>query len=413
MTIQVRPVSGDDEQQGFLRVVAAAFGDQWTPPSEERRAIDDRLRRRERTLVVVEGGRIRGGCFSYDLELTLPGGRAVPVAGLAGVGVDPTQTGRGLLRHLVDGELAESRERGEVASALLASESGLYRRFGYGQATSMAVYEATSSAARLREPLEDGGCLELVTDHDARRAAARDVYAELARHQAGTTSRSEAWWDAVFATEASWLGGGPQLVVVHRAADGRPDGYLLYTVDSSGGAGHWVADGTVAVRELVGLDLGVELALWQHATGVALTRRVRLELAPVDLRLRWHLADPRQLRTVALHDLLWVRPLDVARFLGARSYAAEGRVAVHVDQPDDREVHGAWTIDAGGGGADVARGGRPGVRLPLPALATAAMGEASVVELWRAGLVAGEAHDVRQLSALLATEDRPFCFSKF
>lgn len=413
MTIQVRAVADDDEQQALLRVVAAAFGDQWTPPSEERRAIDDRLRRRERTLVAVEGDRILGGCFSYDLELTLPGGRAVPVAGLAGVGVDPTHTGRGLLRHLMAGQLAEFRERGEVASALLASESGLYRRFGYGQATSMAVYEATSSAAGLRDPLEDGGRIELVTDHDARRAAAVDVYAELARRRAGTMSRSEAWWDAVFATEASWLGGGPQLVVVHRDADGRPDGYLLHTVDSSGGAGHWVADGTVTVRELVGLDLGVELALWRHAISVPLTRRVRLELAPVDLRLRWHLADPRQLRTVALHDLLWVRPLDIARFLAARSYPVEGRVVVNVDQPDDPEVHGAWTIEAAGGGATVVRGGEPTVRLPLPVLATAALGEASVVELGRAGLVAGEADDVRRLSALLATEERPFCFSKF
>lgn len=413
MTIQVRPVGGEDEHRAFLAVESAAFGDAWSPAPPEREALDRRLRRRERELVALDGARVVGGCFSYELDLTVPGGAVVPVAGLAGVGVDPTRTGRGLLRHLMGAHLDQARQRGEVASALLASESGLYRRFGYGWATSMAVYEATSLAAGLRQPVEDPGGVELVTEAAAARPLVEEVYRRLARRVAGTTSRSDAWWDAVFSSEASWLGGGPQLAVVHRDADGEVDGYLLYRVDGGGGDGHWVPDGTVKVRELVALDVTAELALWRFCTRVPLTRRVRLELAPVDLRLRWHLADPRQLRTVASHDLLWLRPLDVPALLQARTYRAEGKVAFHLDAPSDPEVHGRWTLDVGGGGATVTRGGGGDVRLPLPVLGSTVLGEVRLVEFAGAGLVDGDAREVALLSDLLGTDSRPFCFSKF
>src|SRR5690606_36891323 len=50
--------------------------------------------------------------------------------------------------------------------------------------------------------------------------------------------------------------------------------------------------------------------------------------APVDLPLRWRLADPRAVAVTAEGDLHWLRPLDVARCLAARRYAAEGEVVI-------------------------------------------------------------------------------------
>lgn len=413
MTIEVRPVDGDDEREALEGSVSAAFGSAWSPPPPERQAERQRLRDRSRQLVAVEDGRIVGGCFSYDLQLTVPGGARVPVAGLAGVGVDPTRTGRGALRALMTAQLDDARQRGEVASALLASESGIYGRFGYGWATSMSVYEAASPGSQLRHPLDDSGSLELVTDSAAAQSMAADLYRQVAQRVAGTTSRSEAWWDVVFGGESSWLGGGSQLVVVHRDSSGRPDGYLLYTVESGPGDGHWVAGGTVKVRELVGLDLTAELALWDYCIRIPLTRRVRLELAPVDLRLRWHLADPRQLRTVASHDLLWLRPLQLPGLFEARMFDLDGRVTFDVDGPADDDTAGTWTLEVAGGCGALTHGGSPTVRLGLPALASLFLGEVTAVQLAAAGMVWGEAGDVRLLSRMLATDTRPFCFSKF
>lgn len=413
MSIDVRPVAGEDEHQAFLQVDAAAFGDAWRPPSPERRALDERLRDRGRELVAVDDGRVVAGCFAYDVRLTVPGGADLPVAGLAGVGVDPTRTGRGLLRRLMAAHLDDARNRGEAGSILLASESGLYRRFGYGWATSMAVYEATSRSAGLRQPVVDSGALELVADRASARGLAAEVYAELGRRVAGTVSRSDAWWDVVFGAEAGWLGGGPQLSVVHRDGDGRPDGYLLYTVKPGPADGHWTPEATVRVRELVGLDLTAQLALWDHCTRVPLTRRVRWEPAPVDTPIRWHLADPRQLRTVAAHDLLWLRVLDVAAVLQARRYDVEGRVSFQLVAPEDPLLAGAWTLDASGGGAVVRRGGDPAVVLGLPELGSAVLGGVGIGELAAAGQVLGEAGDVALLARLLATPTRPFCLSKF
>ena len=413
MAIEVRPVVDDEEHRELLRVIAGAFGSRWTEPGPERRALDDRLRDRSRELAVFDAGRIVAGCFAYDLELTLPGGRAVPVAGLAGVAVDPTRTGEGLLRRVMAAHFDDARARGEAASVLLASESGIYRRFGYGWATSVAAYEATSSAAGLRNPPQDTGSLELVDDVATARQLAAQVYASVAARVAGTTSRSAAWWEVVFGSEDSWMGGGSPLAVVHRDRSGRPDGYLLYRLEYGDSRGHWVADATLVVRELVAPDLDVELALWQFATRVPLTRRVRLELAPVDLRLRWHLADPRQLRTVASHDLLWLRPLDLVPLVECRCYDSDGRIGFHLDAPGDPELDGTWTLQAAGGSAGLERGGSATVRFGLAVLASVLLGEARVSELAAAGLVSGDPESVALLSALWATEARPFTLSKF
>jgi predicted acetyltransferase len=413
MTIEVRPVADDDERRALMTTISAAFGDAWTEPSAERQAIVERLRQRSRELVAVVDGSVRGGCFSYDLHLTLPGGEAVPVSGLAGVGVDPTFTGRGVLRALMAAHLDDTRQRGEAASALLASESLLYRRFGYGPVTSAATYEAASREAGLHQPFDDDGTLALESDRGTARSLAQDVYARVAGRLAGTVSRSAAWWDAVFSTEASWLGGGPFLTVVHRDAAGTPDGYLMYAVERAADDHSWLARDVVVVRELVGSTLDAELALWRFAVGVPLTRTVRLELAPVDLRLRWHLADPRQLRARAVRDMLWLRPVDLGPLVERRRYDAPGRVSFALDVPGDDRLAGPWTVTVEGGRGTLERGGEPQVHLALPALANALLGDVRLVELAAAGLVSGDAAALRRLSTLLATDTRPFNLSKF
>lgn len=84
------------------------------------------------------GGAFVGTFRSYDLDLTLPGGAAVPVHGITGVSVAATHRRRGLLSRMMNGDLAAARERGSVAAVLIASEYPIYGRFGFGPATRMA-----------------------------------------------------------------------------------------------------------------------------------------------------------------------------------------------------------------------------------------------------------------------------------
>src|SRR5262249_52922834 len=56
--------------------------------------------------------------------------------GVTEVGVHPTHRRRGLLRQLMARMLADARTRGEAFAGLIASESVIYGRFGFGHATS-------------------------------------------------------------------------------------------------------------------------------------------------------------------------------------------------------------------------------------------------------------------------------------
>ncbi|MFD9082811.1 GNAT family N-acetyltransferase [Streptomyces erythrochromogenes] len=57
------------------------------------------------------GGAFVGTYRSYDLELPLPGGAAVPVHAITGVSVAATHRRRGLLSRMLNGDLAAARER--------------------------------------------------------------------------------------------------------------------------------------------------------------------------------------------------------------------------------------------------------------------------------------------------------------
>lgn len=68
------------------------------------------------------------------MEMSLPGGAVVPIAGLTWVGVHPDSRRRGALSAMMTDHLTRSREAGTAISALHASEAAIYGRYGYGVA---------------------------------------------------------------------------------------------------------------------------------------------------------------------------------------------------------------------------------------------------------------------------------------
>ena len=66
------------------------------------------------------------------MEMSLPGGAVVPIAGLTWVGVHPDSRRRGVLAAMMTDHLTRTRDAGTAISALHASEAAIYGRFGYG-----------------------------------------------------------------------------------------------------------------------------------------------------------------------------------------------------------------------------------------------------------------------------------------
>ena len=84
-----------------------------------------------------------------------------------------------------------------------------------------------------------------------------------------------------------------------------------------------VPDMTLRVIEVQAVDADAEAALWSYLFGIDLVGTVRAVDRPVDDPLRWRLADPRRLRVREVRDHLWVRVVDVAEALAARTYGTE------------------------------------------------------------------------------------------
>ena len=149
------------EWRSVTRAIYSAFGSATQGDESE---LKKNSRPVERRLAVAADESIIGGCFSYPFSLTVPGGGSITAAGLAGVGIDPPAQGRGGLRAMMQGHIEQSIALGDAASVLMASEGGLYGRYGYGMATEMAQWHIYASDAALVDSTVVAGNVELVHD---------------------------------------------------------------------------------------------------------------------------------------------------------------------------------------------------------------------------------------------------------
>jgi predicted acetyltransferase len=101
-----------------------------------------------------------GTLRSFTTDPVAPGGTRVVTSALTNVTVSPTHRRQGLLTNMITRDLNESKERGEVLSALIAAEYPIYGRFGYGPA--VASIELLIEASARYRAAADRGTVELV-----------------------------------------------------------------------------------------------------------------------------------------------------------------------------------------------------------------------------------------------------------
>ncbi len=113
--------------------------------------------------------------------------------------------------------------------------------------------------------------------------------------------------------------------------------------------------GTLRVIEIQGVDPDAEAAMWSFLFGIDLIGTITASERPVDDPLRWRLPDPRRMRVRLLRDHLWVRVLDVAAALSARTYGADDALVLELVDDFRPENNGCWLIDGGPDGATCTR----------------------------------------------------------
>lgn len=415
MELEMRPVT-EDEVPAFVAAVESAFG---IVPGEEEAALWVRATDPQRTLAVFDSGEIVGNASSYSMDLTLPGGCAVPVAGVTAVGVQPTHRRQGLLTRMMERQLDDAAGRSEPIAILTASESIIYGRFGYGWATSVAEVEVDCNhGAFAASPLASGsgsagGRMRRI-DKETAVKLAPVLHQRVRRRTHGDVSVPAVLWEFMAADFDHHRDGATALFyAVHESELGEPDGFVAYRYKEKWEHGNPAS--TAVVWDLFGDTPEVEAALFRYLLDLDLVGRVRFGNRPVDDHLRHRLANPRRYAVNGLTDHLWVRLVDVATALPLRRYTADGSVVLRVHDRFRPQNEGTYLLEGGPDGAICAHTQEaPDVELSVDALGAAFLGGVSFASLATAGrAVERRAGGLRRADAMFLTDVPPYCRSGF
>ncbi|SPE49781.1 Enhanced intracellular survival protein [Streptomyces netropsis] len=388
MTTELRVLRPDDWDQWY-GTLELAFGG--AADTAEERTLWRELTCFDRSIGVWDGDEVIGTAGTLAFRMTVPGGEAVPTAGVTMVGVRPTYRRRGVLREMMRRLLDDVRSWGEPLAVLTASEPAIYGRFGYGAATHSL--HATIDTTRVRITVPPGTDAsegaEGVRLRDSKPEDARDaceaVYARRAAARPGMLVRQPGWEKQPLLDPPDKREGASPLQCVLAEADGEVVGYARYAVradwDLAG------PKGAVVLRDLEALTPQAYAALWRFLTEIDLTTRVTTTNRPVDDPLLHLVTDIRRC-DIGVRDSLHVRLVDVGAALSARTYRTPVDVVFEVADDFCPWNAGRWRLTGDAKGASCERtDDAPDLALSVRELGTAYLGGVSLASLAGAGLV--------------------------
>jgi predicted acetyltransferase len=381
-----------------------SWGFAFTPAKDEREALTGLFNfDRARGIEVADASRgtvgtLAGVHTSFPYDLRVPGGGTVRTSGLTWVAVHQGHRRRGILKAMIDDHFTRSLARGEVVSALYASETEIYQRFGYG----LAAHGLKMELARGASLRKVAGAADLTIRLETAAADAHgDAVAAVQRRMTRPGTMVEMAPVNVrdlFTDLESERNGAEQRRVAIVQDEHGPAAYAFFARKNPWVDGH--GGGTTAVRT------------WGSATAAA-TQRLMSVLADLDLMSKVAVPkitidDPLMLSLVnvrassaAVEDNLWVRILDVPAALEARTYAADCDVVVELTDTHVPANAGAWHIAVVNGVAQVSKASADAavqVGMSMQDLSAAYLGGVTLASLALAGLV--EVHEPAALTSL-------------
>ncbi|MBV6699784.1 GNAT family N-acetyltransferase [Kitasatospora aureofaciens] len=405
--MEIRTIT-DQERDLFVATAHVAFARFPDTPNEDGSGVFWAAYETDRCMLArTEDGRPVGTATAYSFELTLPGGTIVPAPGVTAVGVLPTHRRQGVLTAMMRHQLAAFRSRGEFLSVLLASESQIYGRFGYGPATytgrlTVPRHRAALSTPRAEAHTPESGSVEVLNRADCGELL-EQLYDRYRRAQPGAISRPHRWW--ALGAGMPPVAPAPRYVAVHRDAGDVPDGYATYYLDDAG---------TLTIDETIATNDTAATALARFALGHDLVTEVVFKHVPPDHPLRWQLTDFNAGQKSSETDWLWVRLLDIPRALTARGWFSDGELVLDVTDPFLAE-HGRYLLTVQDGKADCVPTDRePDLSLDVRDLGAIYLGGTTPSTLVRAGHIHAHHPDVAARADILFRAERtPHCLHWF
>ena len=360
-----------DEFLRWLRAESRAHGNRLAHDPEALRPHFDL----GRTVAVFENGNIIGGSNSHLLEISIPGGSSV-LAGVSNVAVQPTHTRQGLMTRMLRYQFDDFHERGEPLSALFASESSIYGRFGYGVGSVHEQWQIERRNNAYARTYETPGRMVFVEPEDITKELP-EVSRRSTRDRPGVFQKSPRKWEEDSQAPEHRQGGRGGLFYVAYEDGGRIEGYATYRTSGP----------TLTVNELMATTKEATAALWRFCFDVDLYSSTEALKRPVDDPLPWMLADPRGLQRTT-RDGLWLRLIDVGAALKQRLYMESGRLVFEVNDDFCSWNEGRFELEGSPEGATCRSStSSPDLAIAVSGLASAYLGAVTFTTLAQAGLV--------------------------
>ena len=360
-----------------------------------------------------EDGRLLGVAARFPSRLTAVGGAPLSCTAVPSVGVRPDAHRRGVGRGLLERQVVEAVDHGDAVMALNASEVQIYGRFGYGPTSTWWSVAADPRTLAWRDdaPRAAAGAIEEV-DAETAHGLLPALHERCFGRWGGELERHDGWWFQLVQPRADKP--APTIAVL-RDADVVVSAAATYAVsqkfDDLGFANK------LELHDLFGVDPGTEALLLRWLLERRLVGAFEADRLDPRSPVKWMLDDGRRLRTTAAEDAVWVRVLDVATAVAARTtLAATGavRVAVHDGLVADNAR--TWRIAADGAGGLTCEpdDGAPQLTLDVQLLAPVLWGFTAPSRLAAAGrVVVHEPSALAVLDRLLAVAGPSWCSTAF
>lgn len=342
----------------------------------------------ENLRVICHGGAVVGGLVIVPMGQYF-GGRAVKMAGIAAVGIDPHMRGQGAASALMSEVVREMHGMGYPISALYPATQPVYQRVGYEQAGTFyrCVLPTAQIDSRDRE-------LTLRPITDADQSAVEKCYLARARHTNGHLNRGPYVWTRVRRARAEhprgFLVEGPQGV----------EGYVyLNQKDSPTRSYNLVCTDLVAITPRAALRLLKFFADHRSMAGEVIWNGSPTDALHLNIREQ-HIRDE-------VKDQWMLRLLDIGAAIEARGYSPGVTTELHLEVLDDLVLpelnNGRLLVRIAGGRATVERAAGTGeAKVTARGLAPLYSGMLTPWQARAAGWLRGEDDAIAPLAAAFA-----------
>jgi predicted acetyltransferase len=297
------------------------------------------------------------------------GGKPVPMAGVAAVGIAPECRGAGTALAMMQNVVREIHSNGTPISVLFPAVQGLYRKVGYEQGGSFCNWEIKT------ESIQMGAAKLPLTPVSCESEILHRLYQHKAPLHNGNLERIKLIWKEI--TRYSDKSGQVYAYLIGNS--NHPQGYIIFVQRRSETSDY------IQVRDWVTLTPAAMQSFWaflgSHRSQID---TIRWRGAMIDALT---LILPEQTTKLKSSNLWMLRIVDVVKALEKRGYPQNVQAELHLEIQDEllAENNGKFLLSVTNGQGEVKKAGKGEFKLNIRALASLYTGLFNPSQLLLAG----------------------------